>query len=340
MQDDEPQIIWDSLNNYQIVFHPNYGSTGKIDYSVLQALKREKEVILFLDRNLFSSLISLTKNGNLKSEMEKRMIAFLILWSEMDQLPISAGLAIMENASKEDDSFSTKIELRNFNAIFDFYPPQTWLYLADGRINKIPKCDFSNTPFENAINYHKKDNHFLMNYASMLHLVNLFRNSDMNQVEKIIAFLDWNFDNLLISQYINTYLILLFSNQNGIKAPKHSKSNVFEKIDSGCINQAWDLTYLSNWSTLYSNESEMNEVFLFATADIMFKKIFINTHNGGDLFNLVTTVFSRKDADKIIQFYNEKATNRNIPDFGENPKLYFKALINEEKNILKQSLGN
>ncbi len=162
----------------------------------------------------------------------------------------------------------------------------------------------------------------------------------MNPVEKVIAFLKWNFDNLLISQYINTYLILLFSDQNGIKAPKHAKSNVFERVDKGCINQAWDLTYLSNWSTFYWDESKMNEVFLFATADIMLKQIFINTHNGGDLFNLIDSVFPRKDADRIIQFYTEKMTNRQKPDFGEHPKRYFQSLIDKEKTQLKQSMGD
>lgn len=340
LQDDEPQMIWDALNNAQIVFHPNYGSTGQINYAELQAVKREKEVILFLDRNLLSSLMSLTKNGDLKGEMEKRMIALLMLWSQMNQLPVSAGLAIMENASKGDDSLNAKIELKNFNEIFDFYPTQIWLYLADGRVDTIPKCNFSNTPYENTVIYHKSSDHFLMNYASMLHLVNLYRNPDLNPVEKVIAFLKWNFDNLLISQYINTYLILLFSDQNGIKAPKHAKSNMFERIDKGCINQAWDLTYLSNWSTFYWDESKMNEVFLFATADIMLKQIFINTHNGGNLFNLIDSVFPRKDADRIIQFYTEKMTNRQKPDFGEHPKQYFKSLIDKEKTHLKQSMGD
>lgn len=338
LQDDEPQMIWDALNNSQIVFHPTYGPTGQINYYELQALKRKKDVILFLDRNLLSSLMSLARNGDLKDEIEKRMIALLMLWSQMNQLPVSAGLAIMENASKDVDSLNAKIELKNFNAIFDFYPTQIWLDLSDGRVDTIPKCNFSNTPIENTLCYHKNGDHFLMNYASMLHLVNLYRNSDMNSVEKVIAFLNWNFDNLLISQYINTYLVLLFSNQNGIKAPKHVNSNVFEKIDKGCINQAWDLTYLSNWSTLYCDESKMNEIFLFATADIMLKQVFINTHNGGNLFNLIDTVFPRKHAYEIIQFYTNKMMNRQKPDFGRYPKHYFKTLIDKEKNHLKQTI--
>lgn len=339
LEEDDLQLIWDSINDTQLVFHPIYASTGSIDYSEIRTLNEEKEVSLILDRNLFSSLLSLANNGDLKDTTEKRMIAFLMLWAQLNQVPISAGLAIMENASGYNDSYNAKIELNNFNDIFDFYPPQIWLNLARGTIDQISKCNFFNIPYENSITYHDTNDHFLMNYASMLHLVNIYRDSDMDPVEKLLEFLSWNFDNLLISQYINTYLVMLFSNQNGIKAPKHANSDILERIEKGCMNQAWDLTYLSCWSTLYWNESKTHEVFLFATADNLLKKIFINTHNGRDLFNLIRIAFPKRNADKIIQFYVEKTRNRTKPDFGDNPTQYFKSLIEKEKKHLKQSVG-
>lgn len=336
LEDDEPEIIWEAINNTQIVFHPKYSPNGSINYSEFQNLKREKEVIVFLDRNLFSSLMSLTKHGDLKSTKEKTMVALLMSWSQMNHLSISAGLAIMENASKYTESHDAKIELGNFNNIFDFYPTQMWLNLALGKIEHIPKCGFSNTPYENSVTYHESDDHFLMNFAAMLRLVRIYRDSEMGSVDKLLEFLNWYFDNLLISQYLNTYLVLLFSNQDGIKAPKYVNSSLFERIEKGCINQSWDLTYLSNWSIFYTKEHRMNDVFLFATEDIMLKHIFINTNNGGHLFNLINSIFSKRDAAKIIQFYTEKTTNRIKPDFGENPTQYFKALIEQEKNYLRQ----
>lgn len=338
LEDDEPQKIWDSINNVQLVFHPIYATTGSFNYSEFLNLNREKEVIVFLDRNLLSSLLTLTRNGDLTDDREKRIIALLMLWSQMNELSVSPGIAIMENASRENNSYNAKIELRNFNGIFDFYPTQIWLYLTDGRIDKIPKYNFSNMPYENTISYHESSDHFLMNYASMLHLVNIYRHSEMDSVEKLLAFLNWNFENLLISQYITTYVVLLFSNQMGIKSPKHANSKVFEKIEKGCINQAWDLTYLSSWSTLYWDEGNMNEVFLFATCDNLLKQIFINTHSGGDLFDLINAVFPRKNADRIIQFYSEKITNRVKPNFWENPTKFFKTLIEKEKEQLRMNL--
>lgn len=52
--------------------------------------------------------MSLAKNGDLKDTKEKRMIALLMLWTQMKQVPISAGLAIMENASRYNDSYNAK----------------------------------------------------------------------------------------------------------------------------------------------------------------------------------------------------------------------------------------
>ncbi|GAA0335055.1 hypothetical protein GCM10008931_28320 [Oceanobacillus oncorhynchi subsp. oncorhynchi] len=155
LEDDELQMIWDAINNAQLIFHPNHAPIGSVDYSKFQSLNREKNIILFLDRNLLSGLLSLTKNGDLEDDKEKRMIALLMVWCQMNCLSVSAGLAIMENAFRDHNSYNAKIELNNFNNIFNFYPTQAWLYLADGRLDQIPKYNFSTIPYENSITYHK-----------------------------------------------------------------------------------------------------------------------------------------------------------------------------------------
>jgi len=38
LEDDEQQMIWDAINNTQLVFHPTYASTGSIDYYELRTL--------------------------------------------------------------------------------------------------------------------------------------------------------------------------------------------------------------------------------------------------------------------------------------------------------------
>ena len=53
------------------------------------------------------------------------------------------------------------------------------------------------------------------------------------------------------------------------------KSKLVFKTSKACKNQAWDFTYLSNWSALYSYEEDSNEIYLFATHDKELKELFI-----------------------------------------------------------------
>src|SRR5690625_116680 len=113
-------MIWNSINKSQLIFHPSYASTVSIDYEEFQLLNKKNDLMLFLDRNLLSSLFSLTESGDLENNEEKRMIALLMLWTQMNHLPVSAGLAISENVLGDKNSYNARIELGNFNDIFDF----------------------------------------------------------------------------------------------------------------------------------------------------------------------------------------------------------------------------
>ena len=338
MKDDEPQLIWDILHNLQLVFHPQYAPEGKFEYKEFTQLCLEKKVSVFLDRNLLSSLLKLCESGTLKNKLEMKSVAAIMIWSQMERLSISAGLAISENASKFSNSEFAKVELQKFNEIFNYYPGQIWLKLLKEEVYFIPPCDFSNKQYPTNLSYHNKSDHFIMNYATVLHIAYLYRKTDLSPIEKLLAFFEWNFKYLLIGQYINTYVVMLFTNQMGIKPPKNINSNNIEEIEKGCYNQAWDLTYLSNWSTLYWEEFKENEIFLFATADIMLKRIFINTHGDGNLFDLIYALFSKKQAQQIVDFYERKASseNRIKPNFGEKPENYFIKIVRQEKENLKR----
>lgn len=103
---------------------------------------------------------------------------------------------------------------------------------------------------------------FRMHYAEMLHLTYLSTNQKLKNTEKLVEFLNWNNDNLLFCQYTLIYACLLFS-----RKIKQINTNKTEELFKKCKNQAWDLTYLSFWSTLYWHDNESDEVFLFSTMD-------------------------------------------------------------------------
>lgn len=171
------------------------------------------------------------------------------------------------------------------------------------------------------------------------YLVNLYRKSNMKPVDKIIDFLCWTYDYLLLSQYALAYAALLFTNQDSIKAPKGANTNDIDRIISGCENQAWNISYLSNWSTIYGSKEAYSKEFMFATNDYLLKRIFINTHGPNGVNGLLYEVFSKKDYNKILDYIEERMENQVKPDFGKNPQNYFKKLIKKEKEELIKTMG-
>lgn len=339
LQDNDIDEIWEFIDKEQVIFHPVHSPEGFLDYSKFRNLSIEKDCQIILDRNLFTSLLKLSLDGFLKDSHEKNLISLLMVWTHILDINLNGSLAIMENAYASSDSVNAKKELTRFKEIFNLIPTQLWFELAKGNIEKLPTNTVkSNKPINNNLKYHKSNDFFKMCYASILHITQLYRNNSYSSVEKLKLFWDWNFDKLLISQYINTYVVLLFSNQENIKAPKNSNSKDFEKIKKGCVNQAWDLTYLSIWSTLYWYESSSNDVYFFATADILLKRIFINCHNNENLYSLINECFPKNEASNLIDYYQKKCTNRRKPNFSKPSKeIYFSNLIKIEEEKLKLS---
>ena len=120
---------------------------------------------------------------------------------------------------------------------------------------------------------------------------------------------------------------MLFTGQEYIKAPKHANSDDLEKIVAGCENQAWDIAYLTNWSTSYSDTKNYPEEFLFATNDVLLKRIFINCNAPYRLNGLLFNVFPKKEYDQLMDCIERKTYSRFKPDFGDNPRAYFQKLI-------------
>lgn len=243
LEGEEVNFIWKTICDLQLIFHPRYSKEGIINYKEIRDLKHRynKKINIVLDRNLFSSLIKLSRKGCLKDEREMRIIALLMTWLNMNDFPASAGLALKEYATKISNAIKPRRELREFNNIFEFYPSMFWWWLAKGSIKEIPVCSLPVEPYNTDVNYLEEDDHLLMHIATMLHTVYLFRQKELSAVEKMIDFIKWNYNHLLISESTIVYVAMLFTNQMGIKAPKNAGSNDIEKIYYGCRNQAWDL---------------------------------------------------------------------------------------------------
>ena len=187
-EDNELDIIWKAVNDNQIIFHPKYFPEGQLSYSTFKKIKSTKKPAIFLDRNLFSSLLNLAKNGSLKNKDEQRLIALLMIWSIANDIPISSGLAIVEYGNYSKNQQSCLSELQFFKDIFEFYPSMIWLRLFQGYIDKIPKYPKKIKQAKSNIDYTLTPDHVLMHTSSMLHLVYLLRLKHLTKIQKICEF--------------------------------------------------------------------------------------------------------------------------------------------------------
>ena len=340
--DDKDMIfIWDTIQQIQVIFHPEIAPYGKFNFKKFFEIKRNKSIILFVDRNILSGLLKFCEKGSLRDKGESQILGLIMTWTEMNDIAISAGLAVQERATQTQNQEEGLKELQKFLEILVAYPGQTWLSIAEGKETEIVPMSFSGATAKNiTVDYSNGCDHYFMMVASMLHIVNIYRKSDVKPVDKIINYLRWTYDNLLLSQYALVYAVLLFTGQDNIKAPKGANTNDINRIVSGCENQAWDISYLSNWSTFYWNNEEYSKEFIFATNDNLLKRIFINTHGPNGVNGLLHEVFSKKDYNKICDYIAERKENRIKLNFGDKSQAYFEKLIREEKEELIKILGN
>lgn len=332
LEDEDMDFIWNTIQDQQVIFHPRIAPDGKIDFDEFYDSRRAKPYILFIDRNILSSFLKLCEKGSLKNKGESQLVGLIMTWAEMNDVAISAGLAVMERASSLSSQKEGLLELRKFQEAYDAYPGQMWLHVAEGRMTDIKPVAFSNAPAKNiTVDYASGGDHFDMALASLLHAVLLFRDTTMKPVEKVRDFFLWSYENLLVGEYLLVYVSLLFTGSDNIKAPKNANSDDLDKIVAGCENQAWDISYLTLWSTLYSEPEKYREEFLFATNDVLLKRIFINKNGPNGLYGLLSALFSKKECAELWSFIEEKMKNRTKPNFGENPHMYFQSLIEAEK---------
>lgn len=341
VDDEDVNFLWETIQDLQIVFHPYIAPDGKFDLKKFFDSKRKKPFILFIDRNILSSLLRLCRDGSLNSKGETQIVGLIMAWAEMNDIAISAGLAVRELAAQLQCQEKGLIELQSFLEAFQKYPGQIWLKVAEGIITEIPPIVYSNNPAKNVtVDYTDGGDHYDMAVVSLLHAVRLYRNREMKPTDKVRKFFEWTYDNVLVGEYLLVYVAMLFTGQENIKAPKNANSNDIDKIIAGCENQAWDISYLTNWSTLYMHTEEYNEEFLFATNDVLLKRIFINKNGPDGLYGVFRAVFSEKECNQLWDFMKHKMTNRVKPDFGEDAHSYFQKLIEEEKRQLSILLEN
>lgn len=100
VEDEDINFIWNTIQEQQLVFHPTIAPDGKFDFKKFYASKAKKPFILFIDRNILSSLLKLCEIGSLKDKGESQIVGLIMTWAKMNDISVSASLAVKERASQ------------------------------------------------------------------------------------------------------------------------------------------------------------------------------------------------------------------------------------------------
>lgn len=191
LDEEDLNFVWEIIQQQQMIFHPQIAPEGKFDFQEFFASKSKKPFILFIDRNIFSSLLEFCEKGTLKTRAEMQRIGLIMAWAEMNDIAISAGFAVEERATQINSQENGLVELQKFSEIFDYYPMQLWLDVAEGRVSEIAPIHYTGRPARSiTANYATGNDHYYMAVASLIHMVLLYRDDRLSPAEKKLFQMD------------------------------------------------------------------------------------------------------------------------------------------------------
>lgn len=269
IQEAQIEEITNFLLKSKVIFHPRISPSGIPDFTNYQG----RRFILILDRNILVPILDIVQTGSLNDPHKLKLISSLLFWSAFNGIAITSGFALMEHSHFQGDSIEASNQHNVFQSIFKQYSPQDWLAIALGIKSSIPRID---QQIVNKADYLIDNEHHILNYLQVLKLCQLHFRKKLPISEKMREFHQWSYDNVLIGMYSTFFAMMFFSSRT--KLSKYIQEIDPEELCRKCRNVAWDLTYLSFWSTLYWNDNNKEEVYLFATRDKEMKDLIALVH--------------------------------------------------------------
>ncbi len=335
LEDNEPDILINNINQLQIVYHPKYAPCGKFAIKDLFNFSK-KEIMVIVDNNIVSPICDLAKKGFLPNKDQQIKVASLVTWIKFINATVTCGLGLIESDTAGLSNIPGEEKRNLFLYAINSIPAQLWKALAFNEIGKIPESFLIKTPIiiDKSKNFSYQDElHFLTNEAAIIKIVNLLQSKDKIGHDKFLAFMEWYADNLILADSIIMYAAMVFGNVQHISKPKNLCSNDFEKVVKGIKNQAWDITYLTHWSSSYYGEKN-NICTMFATDDTTLKFIIANIIPPGECFVNVNSIFNTNNQKKKFDDLCQRK-------FGKNRIKPFKDLTNEETiSAVKKIISN
>ncbi|MBF4696061.1 hypothetical protein [Fusibacter ferrireducens] len=277
--------------NRKIVYHPQISPNGKLDFTSYYG----KNYICIFDRNIYTNLIELCKNGYLNNKELQVDIASLMFWMQFNRINGTGGLALLEYCHSSGNNTKSNIENSIFKSAFNNYEPDDWIKLINlGNVNPLIVNEDSQSNFE------IEPDHYVFQYLMTLKMQNIDQLM-LKGYEKFLVYFKWMEENVLISGLTLVYSALLFSNK--IKPLIRTQTDK-KSIKKACKNQAWDLCYLSSWSTFFWNDYNEEDIYLFCTFDKGLKSIMDHSFIGHNPELLFKNIFGAKNGTYIKKQYD------------------------------------
>ena len=329
IEDNELEEFHNAVCNMQIVYNAVHTPDGTIDVTKFYELSKNKKVFIIVDNNLMQYIIKIFQHDS-RYEDYKQIIAIFMYWTKMMNIQLTCGFSLFEIGKDNADEYRN-LFLQACNKVKSL----EWRALAYGSLGELITKEVPSI-LEDTWEYdYSKNEHFLMHYIEMVKLVQLICDTKTTILDKFKLFIKWYYEHLIICSSTISYVAMCLTN-NGVKPPKNINSPNIDKVLTGCKNQAWDLTFLSLYSTLLKGE----DIYFIATFDSDMKNIFINSNPPGEEMNLITTIFSTdKEIEQIKTTFQEAQTGirkyKKLKTKEEKIE-YLEKLLEKEIQILEQ----
>lgn len=198
-----------------------YSIDGVLRPDQIDLLKRTgKKIVINLDRNIFTDIVKIVKEGCLEHQEDLKKVSTLLFWTEYVGFEVASYDAIAENTYKKGNNIYGREELECFDFAFNSIMGRTWLDAAVGKIDKVyPLIGNIIVPQDTSIDFCTESVDYLMHYAAMIHMVKNIRKG-MNEEEQFYDFMKWLFDNCWVCQYVISYIVLYMAHVERVLAPK------------------------------------------------------------------------------------------------------------------------
>lgn len=302
LEDEELEILFRAVNSNQMFFHPQYAPEGRFSASDIHSIQF-RDIMIIADNNLIIPISELATKGKLDSETRMSKAALFVLWCTYLGARATCGAGLLENGTNGRATTSIETRKEQFLHAFEGIPAQIWKMLAFGQIEEIP-AQFLYRGATTSVSDDTYDCNneymYLSNVAAVTKIVILLRTPFSSPFERFLAFMSWYADHLQLADSVIMYAALLFSSIPHVKQPKDANAKDFTKVQNGIRNQAWDLDYLTLWSTLYYDDNNQ-AITMFATDDITQKLIAVNILPPGQINKSLPAMYKTKAEQKQLE---------------------------------------